>query len=136
MVDANVILRRWLTDPAGPVWPLLGSVPRIYAGALPEGFNPESGLGILIHVRGGFSEIEMPVIHPSVQITTYAPQNKFAAARGLYLAIYDWIHGKFKVDFGSDGHVISCLEEVQGQDIVDPDEGWATVVAFYGMTLR
>lgn len=135
MVDANIITRNWLIDPTGPVRALLGNADRVYVGVLPEGFSPLVDPGILVNIRGMTAETEMPIIHPSMQISVYAAPDLFDIANVVALAIFDWLQGKFHVDFGTDGHVISCLFEGT-TNFVDPDTQWATVVSFYGMILR
>jgi hypothetical protein len=135
MIDANALLRRWIAEGL--------STNRVSATVLPEyepstseGFRPEDGAWIVIDCRGGSAHIEAPIISPSMQVRVWAGVRQFLEARTRYLEVFDLIHGQTFVDFDVDGHVILCYEEVQGQDITDPDTGYATVLSFFQMKCR
>ena len=135
MIDANILLRRWLVEGLGTerVWTV--SLPE-YLPDTGEGFRPEDGPGIVISTRGGQSHTEIPIIRPSMQVTVWAGPNQQEEARELYNDVFALIHGRTNVDFDTDGYVLSCLEETHGQDEVDPDEGYARVVGFFNLFLR
>ncbi|HWR36372.1 MAG TPA: hypothetical protein VN622_10935 [Clostridia bacterium] len=134
MIDSNAALRAWLlSDPA--IVALVGG--RVYWPTLPQDHLPErDGLAITVSTRGGRSDAEMPIINPSVQIETWAPAGEHVRAREVYRAIYDLLHGACGIDLGANGYVLSCLEEVQGQDSIDPETKWATVLSFYRLMMR
>jgi hypothetical protein len=156
MIDVNNLLRTWLlTDPlnnqANPVIELLtnlfspGAPPpnntpnRIYSGHLPPGFDPTFGPGIVVRVgsgtstgtAGGSAEAEAPILNPRMQISVFGDGNDYTTTREVYRSIFDWIHGKTNVDLGDAGYVLTCLEQVEGQDIPDAHTGKATVVSYW-----
>ena len=129
MIDANALLRRWIAQGL--------NTPRVSAVVLPDynpdtgdGFQPSDGPWIVVNVRGGLSETEAPIIKPSLQVRVWADQDQFDIARSRYLEIYDLIQGQ-QIDLDVDGRVIACSEDQQGQDVVDQDTGFATVIAFF-----
>jgi hypothetical protein len=101
-----------------------------------DGFRPEDGPWIVLQIRGGNAHAEAPIIAPSVQVRVWAGPEQFLSARARYLQVFDLIHGATSVDFDVDGHVILCVEEVQGQDITDPDTGYASVISFFELRCR
>jgi hypothetical protein len=54
----------------------------------------------------------------------------------VHRAVWDLVHGAENVNRGADGYIVCAQEEVQGQDVTDPDTGWPTVVAFFAVTMR
>src|SRR4051812_19359406 len=109
----------------------------IYAGDLPERFDPLLGAAIQIQTVGGIPHSEvLPLLDERKQVRVWAGIEQYALARQIYGAVRDLIHGGQNVDFGADGHVIRCIEVTSGQDVTDPDTGWATVLAFYQLMAR
>lgn len=134
MIDSNEALMAWLFQ-CEALENLIGT--RIYCGTLPRGYKPEvNGRAITFLNRGGSAEVEVPIISPSVQIECWAPERCHQQAREVYRAIFDWCHGQTNIDLGEKGYILSCVEELQGQDITDPDTQWASVVSYYRLTLR
>lgn len=156
MIDVNLLLRTWLlTDPlngvANPVIELLTSLftpgapapnntpNRIYSGHLPPGFDPTFGPGIVVRVgsgsssgtTGGSAHPEAPILNPRMGITIFGDGNDYTTTRQVYRAIFDWIHGKTNVDLGDAGYVLTCLEQVEGQDVPDLHTGKATIVSYW-----
>lgn len=132
MIDPIKAFRGWLLQ-STPLTNLVGDF--VCCPDLPEKFDAMAGMkALVILVRGGSSQIEVPIIEPSIQIKAWAL--KGPDARAIYAAAYDQVHGKCMVNLGADGFVLSCYEEQQGQDITDPDTGWATVVASFRLTMR
>jgi hypothetical protein len=122
---------------------LLGTVdvdgvrPAIFGGALIEHYDPTSLPALTIHVRGGQTHAEMPLAAASVGITCWAGINQFWLARKVYGAVYDAIQ-RSAVGFDSGegtGRILLAYEETLGQDVTDPDAGWATVLSFYNVTV-
>jgi hypothetical protein len=162
MVDPNKLLRVWMLTPTmtidgvdtdNPILAVLASQagnnpppsPPIFAGSLPEKYDPrQTGNGTAVVVRvggsgtttGGVAHTEIPIIDPRMQVVVWAGINEFEKARTVDRAIFDWIHAKARLDFGGDGFVLSSLNQVLGQDIVDATSGLATVLSFYHLTLR
>lgn len=138
MVDTNILLRDWLLSSTG-ITSLLGTNGNgsIYCGDLPEHFDPLLGPGITIHSVGGVAHTEiLSLVDERKQIRVWAGIEKYQLARQVYLAIKSLIHGQTSVDFGADGRVVRCIEAVPGQDVTDPDTGWATVLTFYQLMAR
>jgi hypothetical protein len=132
MIDANALLRRWISEGLNTQRVSATVLPQ-YEAATDDGFNPQSGPWIVISTRGGLAHPEAPIITPSLTVRVWAGFNQFDVARARYLEVFDLIHQQTSVDFGDDGYVISCSEEVQGQDVTDPETGYATVIADFGM---
>jgi hypothetical protein len=129
MIDANALLRRWIAQGL--------NTSRVSCVILPDylpdtgdGFRPSDGPWTVINCRGGTAETEAPIIKPSMQVRVWAGPNQFLLARATYLAIYDLIQGG-QINLDVDGRVIACSEDQQGQDVVDQDTGFATVIAFF-----
>ena len=123
---------------------------RIYAGHLVPGFDPQYGPGYVIRVGGGTTagtgggsaHPEIPIIMPRMQLTTWAGINQYKIARDLYRAAYEWIQRMTNVELGFDvagnhiGYVMSCIEQVEGQDVDDPHTGFATNISFWKLMMR
>lgn len=135
MIDTNIALRQWLlTFPA--VTSLLGSNANnsIYAGDLPEHYDPANGPAIQIFTSGGASDSEVTVlVRERKHVRVWAGTEQYDVARAVYGAIRDSIHGQSNIVLGApaNGTIVTCNEVTSGQDVTDPDLGWATVVAFY-----
>lgn len=132
MYDPTKTFRTWLLTDSATV-ALIAD--RIVGPDLPEGSNPKLLAWMVLRTRGGRGQHpEAPIAYPSIQMSCYAPTAEQAWA--LYQTAKSFVHGKTGVDLGAAGFVLSCLEEVQGQEFTDPDTGWPTVVAFFGATMR
>jgi hypothetical protein len=138
MIDTNLLLRDWLLS-SSSITSLLGTNANgsIYCGDLPEKVDPSLGAVIQIQGVGGTPHTEvLPMADDRKQIRIWANVGQYKLARQIYGAVRDLIHGGQNVDFGADGHVIRCIEVTSGQDVTDPDTGWATVLAFYQLMAR
>lgn len=136
MTDINKIVRAWLLQSGSGIATQLNGA-RVYGGNLPEGFTPADGGGIVLSVDGGQGHSEIAAIQKvRVVVRCWRGPDEYDKARADYRAVYDWIHAKNNISFGADGTILSSVEAVTGQDVVDPDTGWATVVAFYQITAR
>lgn len=140
MTDAVKLVRKVLLADTG-VAALVGT--NVFAGVLPEHYDPSSVVGtsgeadgpaVVLTVRGGTVDSEMPVQYVSVQTHCWAGVNDFVRARKLYNAVLDALHG-FSKDYGTDGRIASCLAETIGQDMVDPDAGWSAVIGAFKIIL-
>lgn len=129
MIDSNAAIVEFLkTD--GPLATKVGT--DIYAGRLKDGF--ELGPAIVVSTRGGKAEVYIPHIKPSIQVKCYGTTQM--EAREVYGLIFDALHGIDSITLGSGRHIASALEEVQGQDLIDPDTNWPFVLAFFEVRLR
>lgn len=115
----------------------------IFAGVLPEHYNPtsltdgETGTGpaIVLTIKGGSTNPEIPLQNVSVQVVCWAGVNEFVPAHALYTAVVEALHGLQNLDFGDDGRLLSCVEESVGQDMIDKDAGWAMVINSFTLML-
>jgi hypothetical protein len=131
MIDANALLRRWISQGL--------ATQRVSAVILPDyvpetgdGFQPSDGPWVVVNVRGGTAYDEAPIIKPSMQVRVWAGRDQFMLARAVYLQLFDLLDGE-QIDLDVDGRVIACNEETQGMDVVDPDTGFATVIADFSL---
>ena len=109
---------------------------KIYCPRLPE--NTElPALGFF--TRGGSSDPYIPgIVMPSVQFDCWgeSPQT----ARQVYRALYDVLQGiqnqPVVVD-GSNYKILSAIEEVHGQDLVDIDiQGYFRTLTFFSIMIK
>ena len=138
MVDSNKLLRTWLLSVTA-VTSLLGTNTgnSIYAGDLPENFDPSLGPAIQIQGDGGIPHTEiLPLVDDRMKVRVWADKGKYLLARQVYGAMRDALHGAVNLDFAANGHVVRCIEVTSGQDVTDPDTGWVTVLAFYQLLAR
>ena len=127
--DTNTILRTYLltqTDLADLV------STRIYCPRAPE--NAELP-NITFFTRGGRSTPYIPdLLSPSVQIDCWADDS--IEAREVYRALYDALQGIQNVAVGSNT-ILSVIEEVQGQDLIDTDiPGRFRVLSFWEIIIK
>ncbi len=144
IADTNSIIRSYLTTSSTLVDPLIVLVSdRIYCPRLPENATlPAIGF----FTRGGTSTPYIPGIpEPSVQFDCWA--NNPINAREVYRALYDALQGiqnqvilfPFPLVFPIiwSYRIMSAIEEVQGQDLVDveiPD--YFRVLTFFSIMIR
>lgn len=133
MVDTNVLVRQYLLQNS-TLLALLG--PYQVMGHLPEKFNPLSGPIVVVNTEGGNAHPEIPIQTQRVKIRVWAGVDGYQIARQVYGVVHDWLHGQNDLDFGDFGTILASIETVTGQDITDPDSGWATVLAYYDVTVR
>lgn len=134
MVDAKKMAVEWLLGDAALVGILGGNF--VFGGNLPAGWDPSSGTAVVVTGAGGKAHPEIPPIQsPRLQVRVWAGPDRFADANEAYAAVYDLMHGANNVPLDS-GFVMSSIEATQPQDLVDPDTGWASVLAFYQLMIR
>jgi hypothetical protein len=94
---------------------------------------------ICYSVRGGdSSEYIPPIVQPSIQFRCY--DDDPIGARAVYTALYNALQGiqnvKVTVE-GTDYYIFSSKEEVQGQDLIDPDVPTLYyVLTFFSIQMR
>jgi hypothetical protein len=143
LIDTNVTIRKWLISDTA----LTSIVPanRIAFPDLPEGAAPEKGeKWLTFRSRGGEAHPEAPIVRADIQVTAWAKTS--LEARAIYRAVFDLLHlqwqdggqyfGSGGIDLGADGFVYSSREQIQGQDVLDPDTGWNLVVMFFEVQMR
>ena len=146
--DSNTIIRAYLADAvANPALAaLVGS--RIYCPRLPENATlPAIGF----FTRGGTSTPYIPDLPtPSVQFDCWASNP--IMARHVYKTLYDALQGKQNIaviipaDILQDGivilpagtyYILSAIEEVQGQDLVDIEiQNYFRTLCFFSIMVR
>ena len=132
IADVNSILRAYLVT-CGTLTALIGgATPRIYCPRLPENATlPAVGF----FTRGGTSTPYIPgIITPSVQFDCWASTP--IAARNVYNKLYDNLQGIQDITVGA-YKILSAIEEVQGQDLVDAEiPNYFRVLSFFSMMIR
>ena len=133
IADSNTIIRTYLITSATLTDPLIALVAgRIYCPRLPEKATlPAVGF----FTRGGLSIPYIPgIITPSVQFDCWAANP--IDAREVYRALYDALQGIQDPTAGATG-ILSAIEEVQGQDLVDVEiPNYFRVLTFFSMMIR
>lgn len=133
MVDPNLLVRHYLLQNS-TLLAMLG--PYQVTAHLPEKFDPLNGPIVVVGTEGGSSHPEIPIQTQRVKVRVWAGVDGYAVARQVYGVVHDWLHGQNDLDFGDLGTILASIEVVTGQDITDPDSGWATVLAYYDVTVR
>lgn len=133
MTDPVLTVTNWLkssTDLAA----IVGS--NIFAPVMPEEFSCMQGNNcVVVRRRGGTPHPEITtVLDPSFTIECWSLESPTASQ--MYGIIHDLMHGATSVDLGDAGFVILAEEEVSGQDLIDPETHWATVVSYYHFKIR
>ena len=135
--DTNTILRTYLlTQTALMTLITTGAVKRIYCPRAPENAKLPN---VTFFTRGGHSTPYIPDLpSPSVQFDCWADDP--IEARTLYRTIYSALQGiqNINVTIGATTYVIlSAIEEVQGQDLVDIDiPGRFRVLSFWEIMIK
>lgn len=134
MIDHAVLVRLRLLDSGGPVFSLVGQ--NVQCGPLPEGANPELAPWITVNAEGGDAHPEIPITTARLQVRVWCGQFQRTLARTVYAAVHEWLHGKNSIELSPDGFILISQEVVLGQDLIDPDAGYATVLSYYQITAR
>ena len=134
ITDTNSVIRAYLiTQPL--LTTLLTNADgtfRIYCPRLPENATLPA---ISFFTRGGISTPYIPGIpSPSVQFDCWASDS--ITARKIYNKLYDALQGIQGVTVGA-YTILSAIEEVQGQDLVDSEiPNYFRVFAFFSIMIR
>jgi len=136
VADVNAIIKSYL-DTCATLTALVtaGTVKQIYCPRLPENVDLSVAPAVSFFVRGGTSTPYIPgVPEPSVQFDCWA--DSLITARQVYRALYDNLQGIQNVKVGS-YYIMSAIEEVQGQDLVDElVPNYFRVMTFFSMMIR
>jgi len=133
IADTNSILRTYLTTASPAVNPLIVLVgAKIYCPRLPENATLPA---ISFFTRGGTSTPYIPgIINPSIQFDCWAYNP--IDAREVYRALYDALQGIQDTTVGA-YKILSAIEEVQGQDLVDVEiPNYFRVLTFFSVIVR
>lgn len=130
--DTNKIILAYLNTKAG-VTALVSD--RIYCPSAPENALLPN---ITFFTRGGTSTPYIPdLTSPSKQFDCWATDP--IVARQVYRALYDALQGleRTAVTIGATtNYILSAIEEVQGQDLVDEIPGRYRVLTFFEIIIR
>lgn len=133
-MDTNAVILEYLTTASAATNPLLALVGAhgIYCPRAPENASLPN---VTFFTRGGTSTPYIPDLpSPSVQFDCWA--DNLIDAREVYRALYDALQGIQNVEVGSN-EILSAIEEVQGQDLVDTDiPGRFRVLTFFSIMIR
>jgi len=142
IANVNSILRAYLVT-CGTLTALIGGAnPRIYCPRLPENATLPA---VSFFSRGGLSTPYIPgIVKPSFQFDCWAEdvpgKTGPKGAREVYRALYDNLQGIQNIPVGADppGYkILSAIEEVQGQDLVDVDiPEYFRVLTFFAIMIR
>ncbi|KKN50675.1 hypothetical protein LCGC14_0630240 [marine sediment metagenome] len=129
MIDVNRALIAFLATDA----PLVANVstrvwtPRLLQSATFPAIN--------LFVANGRVLGEIPIIETTFQITCWHGTDA-EKARETSRLLHDALHGKANQNIPGVGFMLTAFEDVLGQDIVDPDNGWFSVLSFYRVRFR
>jgi hypothetical protein len=136
MTDACTLLRKLLLADS-TFAALIGTNGQVVAGNLPQGADPAVNKFVTLQAQGGNSHPEIETLQEQrILVKCWGGVNGQEAAAELYQALRAAVHGVQNKSFSTFGFIRTCLEVVAGQDITDPDTGWATVAAFYEVSCR
>jgi len=129
--DSNKIIRDYLIT-CGTLTGILATVNSIYCPRLPENTALPA---VSFLTRGGTSTPYIPGIpEPSVQFDCWADDP--ITARNVYNKLYDNLQGIQNVTVGA-YQIMSAIEEVQGQDLVDVEiPNYFRVLTFFRIMVR
>ncbi len=134
IADTNAVLISYLTTSSTLVDPLIALISdRVYCPRLPENASLPA---VSLFTRGGSdTNPHIPgIVIPSVQIDCWADDP--LEARNIYRKVYDALQGIQNVTVGS-YQIMSAIEEVQGQDLVDVEiENYFRVLTFFRVMVR
>jgi len=133
ITDTNAVIRSYLTTSSTKVDPLIALVSdQIYCPRLKENATLPA---VSYFTRGGTSNPHIEkIVSPSVQFNCWADNP--IDAREVYRALFNALQGIQMVKVGS-YYIMSAIEEVQGQDLVDVDiPNYFSVLVFYEIMVR
>ena len=146
IADTNTIIRTYLITQTELTDLVGGDTPRIYCPRLPENATlPAVGF----FTRGGLTNPHIEkIVSPSVQFQCWATDVEVGGvvtsgsiiAREVYRALFTALQGIQMTDVvvgGTTYSILSAVEEVQGQDLVDADiENYFNVLSFFEFMIR
>lgn len=140
LADTDEIIKTYL-DTCGTLTALV-TVPagkQIYCPRLPENVDLSVKPAVSFFTRGGTSTPYIPgIVNPNVQFDCWA--DNLITARRVYRALYDNLQGiqEQDVTVGVDTFkILSAIEEVQGQDLVDSEiPNYFRVLTFFNIMIK
>ena len=136
IADVNQILRSYLVNNVDIIALFAPDSPRVYCPRLPENAKLPA---VSLFVRGGSSTPYIPgILTPSFQIDCWDDES--IGARLLYRTVYSALQGIQNVAVGADPpgyQIMSAIEEVQGQDLVDVEvPNYFRTLTFFSIEIR
>ncbi len=144
--DTNSIIRAYLITQATLTDLIGGATPRLFCPRLPENVTLPA---VSFFTRGGTANPYIkPIPIPSVQFDCWATDVEvggvvvpgFVTAREVYRALYDVFQGlqnQNVVVGGTTYRILSAIEEVQGQDLVDVEvPNYFRTLTFFSVMIR
>ncbi len=137
IADTNKIIRAYLITQATLTGFVGGALtPRIYCPRLPENADLPA---VSFFTRGGISNPHIEkIVNPSVQFQCWADNP--IDAREVYDALFTVLQGLQMTDVvvgGTTYSILSAIEEVQGQDLVDVEiPNYFNVLSFFEFMIR
>jgi len=131
--DTNTIIRTYLTTSSPLVDPFIALIgDDIFCPRAPENADLPN---VTFFTRGGRSTPYIPDLpSPSVQFDCWADDP--IEAREIYRSLYDALQGIQNVAVGANT-ILSAIEEVQGQDLIDTDiPGRFRVLSFWEIMIK
>jgi len=136
IADSNAIIKAYL-DTCATLTALVtnGAIIQIYCPRLPENVNLGIKPAVSFFTRGGTSTPYIPgIVSPSVQFDCWADNS--ITARNVYNKLYDNLQGIQDTTVGA-YKILSAIEEVQGQDLVDTEiPNYFRVLTFFSIMIR
>lgn len=130
IADTNAIIRAYLITQTALTAVVTGG---IFCPRLPENATLPA---ISFFERSGEANPHIPgIIISSVQFDCWADNP--IDAREVYGVLYDALQGKQNIATGSTQGIMSAIEEVQGQDLVDNEiQNYFRVLTFFRIMVR
>lgn len=107
-----------------------------FGGILPQNYDPTGNPTAVITVKAGTTHPEMPTQRFVLQCRIWAGVNEFVAARVASYYAFKAAHGIVNKNYGQFGTIITCIEASPGQETVDSDSGWATLISTFELLAR
>jgi len=130
IADTNKIIRDYLITQTALTAVATGG---IFCPRLPENATLPA---VSFFTRGGTSTPYIPgIITPSVQFDCWADNS--ITARQVYRLLYSALQGIQNIAKGATQGILSAIEEVQGQDLVDSEiPNYFRVLTFFNVMIR
>ncbi len=113
-----------------------GFIFNYYGGSLPIGYDPTGNPAVVVTVKGGSSHSEMLLQKFSLQVKVWGGVNEFVASRYVSFNVAQIAHGVNNKNGGQFGTTVACVETAPGQEVVDPDSGWTSVISTFELLAR
>lgn len=107
-----------------------------YGGSLPIGYDPTGNPAVVVTVKGGQTHPEILLQKFALQVAVWGGVNEFVQSRYVSFNVAEIAHGINNKDGGQFGTTVACVETSPGQEIVDPESGWSTVISTFELLAR